>query len=110
MRTFYPIDQRRSVRDLFLDPLLDPLLARHAGRGSGDGVEALLGDLLAALDAGAVLPLGHPLDGRLHPFEDVPLRVAKRVEELLSVGAGGLVGEILRAPLVRLAAVVTVLG
>src|SRR5712671_991300 len=91
--------------------LLELLLTDDAVAGPGNGLEPLAVDLGAALDALAEAAVIDTLQCLVHLLEYLAVGVGQRVEELLGVGAAGLVGEILGAlvfgqPAVRLVLVV----
>src|SRR2546422_4112127 len=90
-------------------PLLELLLAGDAVARPRHRLEALLLDLLAALDAGAVAGFGDPLQGLVHFLQNLAVRVRQGVQELLRVGARRLVGQILRSLVFGQPAVVLVL-
>src|SRR3989338_7110320 len=71
------------------------LLAADAVAGPGNGFEALLLDFFLAGGAEAEAAVLHPPQGLLHQCEDVALVVRLAEEELLGVGVGGLVGDVL---------------
>src|SRR6478672_5804831 len=86
-----PGEARSDLQQAFLELLLTD----DAVAGPGDGLEPLAVDLVAALDALAEAAVIDTLQGLVHLLEYLAVGVGQRVEELLGVGAAGLVGEIL---------------
>ena len=87
--------QKSSDTVFFHLSLLGLFLAGDAVAGPGHGVQALGVDLGAAGDA---LPEGAFADAvqrALHQLQELALAVALVEEELLGIGVGGLVGDVL---------------
>jgi hypothetical protein len=85
--------------------LLLLLLARDAPLGPGHRLQALLVQLLLAHDTDAEAAILDPDERLVHELEHVALRVGEAEQELLRVGVGGLVRDVLRALFVRFPAV-----
>src|SRR5436190_7263864 len=77
------------------EPPLGELLAGEAVDGPRDGLQPLLLDLLPALFAGAIGLFLDGLEGAIHEQQLLPLEIRQRVEELLRVGADGVVDVVL---------------
>src|SRR5688500_17850003 len=76
-------------------PLLLQLLAVDAERRPGNGFETLGADLGAAVGADGVRPFAHAVERLFDGHEQVALGVGEREVQLLRVGAGGLIRQIL---------------
>src|SRR6266850_4910801 len=79
--------------------LFDFSLAGEAVTGPRHRLEALLLDLVPALHADSEGHLGDAMQRLVHLLKDLAVGVGQGVEELLGVGARGLVGQVL-GPLV----------
>src|SRR5579871_256797 len=78
------------------DALFQLLLAGDAVAGPGHGVQTLGIDLVAARDALAKVPLANAVKGAVDHLQQLAVGVALVEEELLVVGIGRAIGNVLR--------------